>query len=101
MKMNNKIVAIGGCLKEIDLAEKLKNEMIEEGHKILLLYEKFSSKETESLILSSDVLLIIDKDGYSDRVAMAQASYALKNNKQVLFLNDYLLLKETKENDGR
>ena len=101
MKMNNKIVAIGGCLKEIDLVEKIKNEMIEEGHKILLLYEKFSSKETESLILSSDVLLIIDKDGYSDRVAMAQASYALKNNKQVLFLNDYLLLKETKEIDGR
>lgn len=101
MKMNNKIVAIGGCLKEIDLVEKIKNEMIEEGHKILLLYEKFSSKETESLILSSDILLIIDKDGYSDRVAMAQASYALKNNKQVLFLNDYLLLKETKENDGR
>lgn len=93
MKNENQIIAIGGYRKNKSIEDQIKDELILQGYTIISLFETQSKEEIISLIQNCDILLILNEDGYTDNFAANQVIYALQNQKIVIFLSDYLLIK--------
>ena len=93
MKNENQIIAIGGYRKNKSIEDQIKDELILQGYTIISLFETQSKEEIISLIQNCDILLILNEDGYTDNFAVNQVIYALQNQKIVIFLSDYLLIK--------
>lgn len=93
MKNENQIIAIGGYRKNKSIEYQIKDELMLQGYTIISLFETQSKEEIISLIQNCDILLILNEDGYTDNFAANQVIYALQNQKIVIFLSDYLLIK--------
>lgn len=93
MKNENQIIAIGGYRKNKSIEYQIKDELMLQGYTIISLFETQSKEEIISLIQNCDILLVLNEDGYTDNFAANQVIYALQNQKIVIFLSDYLLIK--------
>lgn len=87
------IIAINGNPIDKQNEQKIKQELIEQGYNIISLFEIKSKDEIKSLIKNSDILLILNESGYIDKNTTNEIFFALNNEKKVIFLNDYFLIR--------
>ena len=93
MKNENLVVSIGGYRNDKNIEQYIKDDLVKQGYNIISLFETQSIEESSSLIQNCDILLVLNEDGYTDKTASEQIFCALQNQKIIVFMSDYLLIK--------
>lgn len=74
-----------------DNFKQIKDELIGQGYEILSLSINSDYNDILRTIDECHILFIINQDGYFSKEVIQEIDYAIKNNKRVVTLNDYLL----------